>query len=129
MSRASILAQGRAAAARGRSDTCLIERKTAETTGATGLPVRTWTTVYEGACRLQTRGNWATSRDIGQAGVVINQAELQLPHDAEPAVNDRVTITASLNDPHLVGEQFLIRGELPKSDATARRVMIQEVTG
>lgn len=130
MSRASVLAAGRRAAEAGMVDTCAITRVTGETTNdLTGEVTRTTAQVYAGKCRVQQSGAQGGEEDIGEAALVVLRFELQLPmtvvglHEA-----DEVTITASRSDPDLPGRVFTIRDLMHKTDATARRVSMREVT-
>lgn len=131
MSRSSVLARGRAAAAASMVDTCLIERQTGTTTNeTTGVVTPTWSTVYTGACRVQERGGYP--RDVTTAPDQPQLAlprELQLPVDTSTAVQagDRCTITASVNDAGLVGTKMWLRGRPAKTEATARRFTLEEI--
>lgn len=133
MSRASVLALGRAAAQSGMVDTCIIQRQGATATNPdTGQTSETWTTVYNGACRVQERGGYP--RDINTAPDQPQLAiarELQLPVATSTGVRagDRVTFTASVNDAGLVGVVAWLRGEPAKSEATARRFHMEEIAG
>ena len=131
MSRASVLARGRAAALAGMVDACLIERMTGTSTDpATGAVTQTWSTKYTGPCRVQERGGYP--RDIttapDQPQLALSR-ELQLPVDTSTAVEagDRCTITASANDAGLVGTKMWLRGRPAKTEATARRFTLEEV--
>jgi hypothetical protein len=132
MSRASVLARGRAAAARGFVDSCLIQAVASLTTNPdTGQVTRAYTTVYSGPCRIQQRAEARSRReDAGEASLLMSQRELQLPVATSTGVRagQRVTVTASVNDPDLVGKVFVVRDEAAKSEATARRVGIEEET-
>ena len=133
MSRASVLARGRAAAQAGMVDACIIERQTGSPTNATtGVVTPTWSTVYTGPCRVQERGGYP--RDVTTAPDQPQLAlprELQLPVDTSTAVlaGDRCTITAAANDAGLVGTKMWLRGRPAKTEATARRFMLEEVAG
>lgn len=141
MSRASVLARGRAKAESGMVDTCLIERQGPTSTDLdTGVPTPTWTQVYpdpnedsgEGWCRLQERGGYP--RDISvapdQPQLAVNR-ELQLPvlTSGEVRAGDRVTITSCVNDAAMVGRKMWLRGQPTKSEATARRFSLEEIAG
>lgn len=115
------------------TDTCQIQRQTGTTTNPnTGVVSPTWSTIYDGACRMQERGGW--SRDIAvapdQPQLAINR-ELQLPVSTSGSVRagDRVTITACVNDAGMVGRQMWLRGQPTKSEATARRFTLEEIAG
>lgn len=132
MSRASVLARGRAMAEASMVDTCLIERQTSSTTNSVAQVTGTFTTVYTGPCRVQERGGYprdiTTTQDQPQLAIA---RELQLPVGTSTAVQagDRVTITASANDPGLVGTKSWLRGQPAKSEATARRFHMEQVAG
>lgn len=133
MSRATVLARGRAAAERGMRDSCVITRPVSasvdKVTGAV-TPTST-TTVYAGVCRLQQAADQAAmGTDQGEAYRLMTKRELQLPvaTSADVRANDIVTITACVNDAALVGMVFTVRDEAGKSEATARRLGIQAAT-
>lgn len=130
MSRASVLARGRAAAEAGMTDTCTIRRRTGESTSSTGVVTPTWTTVYTGPCRIQQTDTQAREENPGEAHVLLVRRELQLPVTTSVGVraDDVATIDSSINDPDLTGRIFAIRGEAAKSEATSRRLGIDEVT-
>ena len=133
MSRASVLALGRSAAERSMVDACAIERETGSSTNpTTGVVTPTFASVYTGVCRMQERGGYP--RDIGTAPdqpQVALPRELHLPVLASTAVRegDRVTVTACVNDPALVGRVMWLRAAPAKSEATARRFHLEEVAG
>lgn len=133
MSRASVLARGRAAAEAGLLDTCTIVRVTSTTTNpTTGVVTETTDEVYEGPCRVQEPGGYA--RDISTAPDQPQLAPhrvLQLPVATSEGVRvgDRVTIDSCVNDPDLVGVRMTVRDQAAKSEATARRIGIEQITG
>lgn len=133
MSRASVLARGRAMAEASMVDTCTIERESGSVTDAeTGQVEKTWTEIYAGPCRFQEHGGYP--RDIStapdQPQLAISR-ELQLPVATSTAVRarDRVTVLTSVNDPGLVGKKMWLRGEPAKSEATARRFTLEQIAG
>lgn len=133
MSRASVLARGRRMAEASMVDTCVIERIVGTTTDPeTGQVADQVVTVYSGKCRVQERGGYprdiTTSVDQPQLAVA---RELQLPVVGSEGVRagDRVTFTASVNDPGLVGVVAWLRGEPAKTEATARRFHMEEIRG
>lgn len=131
MSRALVLARGRLAAEVGMVDTCTIQRRTGQTEDEfSGVVTDTYVQVYAGRCRLQQPGSQAQQQDVGEASILLYRVELQLPISATGLqTGDLVTITASAHDADLVGKVFYVR-ELPrKSEATARRVQVQERAG
>ena len=131
MSRASVLARGRAFAEGGFVDICLIERVIGEATNLiTGTDTKTYETVYSGVCRVQAAtANWAGPADVGQAAMRLAAAELQLPAvgTEDIRIDDRVTITACVNDADMVGRRYSVTGPSHKSHATTRKLPLQEV--
>ena len=133
MSRASVLARGRAMAAASFIDTCLIQRQTGDTTHpTTGVVTPTYSTIYSGPCRVQEPGGYA--RDITTAPDQPQLAPhrvLHLPVTTSTGVRvgDRVTISACVNDPDLVNVVMIVRDQAAKSEATARRLGVEQVTG
>lgn len=131
MSRASVLARGRAAAAAGMTDACTILRVTSvDTNPDTGQPIETTELVYEGPCRVQERETQARPENPGDQVAMMRHRELQLPVATSTGVRrgDRLVLTACVNDPDLVGLNMVIREQAGKSEATARRLGIEEST-
>ena len=130
MSRASVLARGRAAAEAGMVDACIIRRITGQVTDPdTGEVTNTYTTIYEGKCRLQQQGQQARPEQAGEAYLLMLRRELQLPMSVTGLrTEDEVTMTASAHDPDLPGRVFLIRDLFGKTEATSRRVTVEEAT-
>lgn len=133
MSRASVLARGRAMAEASMTDTCTIVRVTQTATSeTTGAVTETTSQQYSGPCRVQERGGYprdiTTAPDQPQLAI---PRELQLPVGTSTSVQagDRVTITAAPNDPALVGVVAWLRGQPAKSEATARRFHMEEIAG
>lgn len=133
MSRASVLARGKARAEASMADACTIKRlNTSGTTNPdTGYPTSTYTTVYSGKCRIQQQAAIARPHSVGEDEVLIVRFDLQVPVVGTEGlkVNDIVTITAAVNDADLVGRIFQVWELVHKSEATARRVGITERTG
>jgi hypothetical protein len=132
MSRASVLARGRAAALAGMVDTCRITRVTSVVTDPdTGVQTPTTETVYEGVCRVQQRSASGTRpTDAGEAYALMLRLELQLPNSATGiVVGDVAELLTSVNDSDLVGRLFRVHDLAHKSEATARRIGVEEVTG
>lgn len=129
MSRASVLARGRTAALAGMVDTCTIARSENGTVDEnTGRIARAEVTIYNGACRVQNQRAQSRAEEVGEDRALLLPMEIQLPTSATGlCVGDRITITASVNDPDLVGRVFAIRDLAHKSEATARRVRAEEV--
>jgi hypothetical protein len=130
MTRSLVLARGRQAAEAGMVDTCSIRRSTGEVTDDySGVITPTFESLYEGKCRLQQSQAEAQPMNVGEAYVLIQKIELQLPISVVGLqVGDEVTIISAKNDQDLVGLVFLLRDFPRKTDATARRVLVQEKT-
>lgn len=113
-------------------DTCFIRRKTGETTDLeTGVITPTYTTIYQGKCRVQQIAPMSKPADVGQAAVWLQRLTLQLPVSETTGIasNDLVTITAAAFDPDLLNRTWHVRELGHKTHATMRRVQIEEVTG
>lgn len=139
MSRASALARGRGAADLGMTDTCIITRVDPNAAATVPDPVtlvippRARITVYSGPCRVQVTSVIAnsTSSDAGERSTTVQGSELQLPvaGTGDVSVTDVAKITASAHDAELVDREFTIVARHEKSQATARRLRVIEVTG
>jgi hypothetical protein len=130
MSRATVLAAGQRFAAAGMVDACAIRRESGHSTdSSTGIRTPAYTALYAGKCRVQQSLTRAAEHDAGEDYLLLLRLEVQLPMSvAGLQVNDQVTITASVNDPDLVGRVFLIRDLFHKTEPTARRVGVIERT-
>lgn len=131
MSRASVLARGRAFALASMTDACAIRRVAGQFTNKdTGDVTPTYSTLYTGQCRVQQAKAQAEQQTSGEDYQLQLHLELQLPISVTGLqVADEVTVTAAVSDPDLVGRVFLIRDLMHKSEATARRVSVIERTG
>lgn len=137
MSRASVLARGRAAAEAGMVDTCLIQRETGSTTSTTGVKTPTYTQIYPtsgpaGPCRIQELAGFSreTNPSPDQQQLARSRT-LQLPvtTSEDVRVGDVVTIVSCVNDPDMVGAVMVVREQSGKSEATARRLGVDQITG
>lgn len=130
MSRDIVIARGRVAAGAGMVDACLIRRLNGETTDPySGEVTPTWNTVYEGKCRFQIKGSQSQQQDAGEAYILLQWAELQLPISAlGVTADDEVVCTSAARDPDLADRVFQVRSLAYKTDATSRRLQIQERT-
>ena len=135
MSRASVLARGRAAAEGAFIDTCTIRRVAGKQTNTTdGTVTRQYEPqpVYTGRCRFQqAAAPWAGPATVGQAGIGLSALELQLPVLGSEGVtkDDVVTCDSCVNDAELVARVFVIQGAHHASHKTTRRLPLQEVLG
>lgn len=133
MSRASVLARGRAFLTAGLVDACRVERvASTDSNPLTGDVTTLWSTVYVGACRVQAAAaTWAGPATIAEAQLNLAALQLQLPvvGSEDIRVDDRVTITASPNDVEMVGRVFHVVGTSHKTHATTRKLPLQEILG
>lgn len=133
MGRENVLAAGRAFLVTSGAlvDACTVTRKSGESTNTTtGAVTPTYTTLYTGPCRIQSAAaNWAGPTDVAEAALRLASFELQLPvvGSEDLRIDDRVTVTASLNDADLVGRVFTITGTSRKSHATTRKLPLLQV--
>jgi hypothetical protein len=129
MSRETAVLRGRQMAETGMTDACQIRRQTGETTTG-GVITPTWTSLYDGPCRVQKQTQaQGAGTNVGEATVFLERLEVQLPMSVVGlAEGDQITITASSLDPDLVARVFAVRDVLVKTHATARRVGCIEVT-
>ncbi len=132
MSRQSLLLRARKAAELGMVDTCLIRRRVRDsdtTDDFSGVVEPTFQTLYEGKCRVQQHQASANQREVGEASLLLLQLEVQLPMSVVGLrAEDEVLLLTSLTDPDLPGRSFLVRDLAHKTDASARRVQVQERT-
>lgn len=133
---AQVTNEGRALAESLMTDTCTITRAGVgkgpwnESTGQYDSPAPT--TVYSGKCRVQIMSGIPASRPTtGDRSTTLQETVLQLPVTSTEsiAVNDVATIVAAVSDASLVGRQFTVYARHEKSQATARRLRVIEVTG
>lgn len=111
-------------------DTCLIQRRTGETTDDDGNVTPTFVTVYSGKCKVHQQSVQARAADPGEAYVLMVRRELHLPVATSGGIRagNEVTIIVSANAPDLVGRVLVVRDEAAKSAATARRLGVEERT-
>jgi len=138
MSRESVLGRGRAAAEKGMTDTCLIRREIGSATNpSTGVATPTYAQIYpasgaSGPCRLQELFGFSreTNPSPDQQQLARSRT-LQLPvEDSENVrVGDLITIVLCVNDPDMTGAVMVVREQSGKSEATVRRVGVEEITG
>jgi hypothetical protein len=131
MSVDALLARGRAAAERLMTDTCVIRRVTGTTTNpANGQVTPTYATVYSGRCRLQQAAPTAQDKTAGEAQREMVSRVLQLPvlTSAGVLAGDEATITECVQDPDMDERMLKVRGQHGKSQATMRRLLVEEAT-
>lgn len=130
MTRETTLAAGRAAAETGMMDACTITRDTVTAVNTqTGVQTITTATLYTGICRIKKTGG-ASGTKVGGAYQLMLGLQVELPFIAETdglQPGDKVTITASRNEPELVGRVMRIHDLAHESEATSRKFAVQEV--
>lgn len=111
------------------TDRCSIERTTGvQVDPMTGASEPVTETVYEGKCRVMSWAVATTSPNVGQQRVDLLRMDLHVPVSVPGvSVNDVATITGS-RDPDLVGRRLRIDNLAHKTDATARRFPVEEIT-
>lgn len=111
-------------------DQCRIRRAGEATEDDDGNVTPSYTTVYEGRCKVQQQAVQSRPSDAGEASLLMVRRELHLPVEASVGVRagDQVKITACVFDPDLVDRTLVVRDEAAKSMATARRLGVEEVT-
>lgn len=131
MSEVTITLRGRARAEAGMLDACVIERRSGSTVDPeTGVIVPTFVTVYSGKCKVQQETAVTNPSTVGEAAVFISEPRLHVPMSATGLLpNDRVTITASVLDPDLVGKVGRLQGPWDETFTTARRLPMAWVSG
>jgi len=124
-----IVLAGRRLAERLMDDTCIVRHQTGLATDpVTGVVSPAYSTVYTGPCKVQTFTNRELLKSGGEHEFIIQRYEVHLPIAAVGVrTNDEATVTASLNDPDLVGRVYRIVGLSNKSQATARRLAVEEM--
>ena len=129
MSATSALIRGRLLAISLMVDACTIKHPIGSATDPnTGAVTPSYTTVYTGPCKVQG-GMSASGQDVAEAHLAVLNPFVHVPVTVTGVVQgDVVTITASVNDPELVGRVFRVQGPDHKSFATARRLQCTEVT-
>lgn len=132
MSRESVLARARGFFAASLTDACTIARVTGtDTNPITGVVTETEVSVYTGPCRVQEVVPFVRETSPAPAQHLLGTPRvLQLPVATSLDVKsgDIVTITACTNDPDLVGRRMAVRGQKGKSEATSRRLDVEEMT-
>lgn len=123
------------------ADTCTITREigsTMDPVSAVETPIRVQvypalaTGQAAGKCRVQAAGGYGRNADPTPADpVLMRYRVLQLPVLASLDVrkDDQVVMVSCVNDPDLVGVHMYVRDQDAKSEATSRRLGIEERTG
>jgi hypothetical protein len=135
VSATSAMLRGRAAALALMVDTIVVTRLDpagTTTNTETGVVTKAYTTIYSGIGKIQRQPRDILARiaDVGQAELFTAHVEVHLPVTATGVASDDIaTVTASPNDPDLVGKTFHIRELAAKTWQTARRFGAEQITG
>lgn len=87
------------------------------------------TPVYTGPCKVQQTISQASNPSAGGHQFTVQDSRVDFPVSAGPlAVDDVVTVTASVLDPQLVGSVFRVVELFHKSMATAQRTRVEQAT-
>jgi hypothetical protein len=100
-------------------------------TGEYDTPARA--TIYTGPCRVQIKSvvTASSASETVERSVTSQDFELHLPvaGSEDVSVGDVAKVTAATNDEALVDREFTVVARHEKTDATARRLRVSEVTG
>jgi hypothetical protein len=106
-------------------DTVTVVRQTGALDPVTFEPVGTQ--VYAGKAKVQTYEAFEKNADIGGGNATVQRYGVHVPVGSfAPAVNDVVTVTSAVHDPHLAGRQYVVRALLHKGLATAYRLLVDD---
>lgn len=114
------------------ADACLIERATGSSVDESANVIFTYATVYSGKCRLQElTGLSRETHPTPDQLMLARNRTLQLPVSTSEGiqVGDRVTITGCVNDGDMVGAVMVVRELSGKTEATVRRIGVDQLTG
>lgn len=110
-------------------DACTVQRPGGLVTDADGNVAPVLTPVYTGVCKVQQTISQASNPSAGGHSFTVQDSRFDFPVAAGPlAIDDVVTVTASVLDPQLVGSVFRIVELFHKSMATAQRTRVEQVT-
>lgn len=110
-------------------DTCRVERPGKAVPDGRGGTTRPMTLLYEGKCKAQRPPqSFETTPEAGGHEFSVQSAQIHLPVGAVDArVNDVITVTTSVHDPHLAGRTFRVSSPPAKSFASADRLGVVEI--
>jgi len=118
-------------------DTCAVRRVTGTATDAAGNVTPTLSepvygpglAPHAGKCRVQATAAQEQTASLAEHTMTLQRYTVHVPVAAfEPAVGDVITIVDAVDDEHLAGRTFRVVALLHKSQATAYRLGVQEVT-
>ena len=129
MSAVAATLRGREAAEALMLDACTVTRPGDPVTDPdTGSVTPGSTLVYSGPCKVQQTISQASNPSAGGHSFTVQDSRVDFPVTAGPlAVDDVVTMAASVLDPQMVGRVFRVTELFHKSYATAQRTTVSEV--
>jgi hypothetical protein len=131
----ALFVRARAAALATMTDTCTIRRDPDfeadstlnTTTGVLTAAAPATVEVYSGPCLVSPLGRQEDRGDEGGAAVVQSDYRAKIPADAaSTAIGDILTVDTS-RDPLLVGQEFVIDGDVLGTQTFQRRIPIRRV--
>lgn len=112
-------------------DTCLIERRTGQTSNdpGTGMSTPTYATYWSGPCRALVRSD-TQPVPVGAELANVLHLEVSIAVDAPaPHIGHRITITAAVFDSSLAGAQVFVTGVPVGSQMILRRITAEKAQG
>lgn len=87
-----------------------------------------FTTIYEGPGRLRAANTQSRNADAGDQAFSESRYTLSLPMAGSAGIEkgDVVECVADPSDPDLAGRRFVVAWPTAESDATARRIPVEE---
>ena len=121
------LSMGRELAEARMRGSCVIERRTGETVDDYGVVVPSWEAVYSGKSYVRYPGiAFEASREVAGATVTEARVVVRIPFGTQHRPGDRVTVTADPDNPHLVGDVYVVESVDSQSQATAQRLLCSD---
>lgn len=98
------------------------------TTSSTGVVTEVRDDVYVGKCRVHYTGTpWPNTPDVAGTEITVRPIFVSIPIDApQLKVGDRITVTADLDTPAIVGNVYRAIEPGNASQETAQRVLCQD---
>jgi hypothetical protein len=110
-------------------DTCTVRRVAGDAVDDEGRVTPTYVTLYAGACRVQTGEAQERNPEVAGSTATTQRYSVHIPVGAyQPEVGDVVTIATATLDPYLPGRTFRVVALLHKSQATAYRLGVEELS-
>ena len=111
-------------------DACTVRRVTGDAVDDEGRVTPTYSApLYAGACRVQTTEGQERTPEVAGSTLTTQRYSVHVPIGAyQPEVGDVVEITAATLDPYLTGRTFRVVALLHKSQATAYRLGVKELS-